>query len=307
MDNELSCALGDIQRFFQYILHFMESECKSFIDTTANKDLIVYYTATNPMGNKYIEHWKQVDKDATLKYYSFNSCLMMIHKDFNSKVLKRFVDTPCGPEKVTLFKLSTMYMKPGLVVDPNVVPNISPDVLKEDNISSYIVVSDMKKSVNMIMMANTSYRRSNLYLSLFLSFLIAEEQNEQFDLYSTLVYNIGTHYLKSDEIYVLNTVKYKVVIGSSEVNKKNVDLVWFPHDEICQVKPRFHLDSKRFLFHIRDSRLYVWSKNGLPWTDELVVDIVFWANETLYTLSEKVNHCEYQVKKGDLVLLHREC
>jgi hypothetical protein len=295
MGNEFAYALTDIQRFIHFVVILFEREFRSITDSVLGNELLIHYTASKPMSKKYVEFWKTVEKDTSLQYYSYNECLLMIQNHFNSKLFKFFKKIGPGWRKVLMFKLITMYIKTGIVIDPNVMPNVSPDVLKKNGISSYIAISEKHSYVNMMLMANTSSRRSVLFLTLLLSYLISDQ--EMFDLYSTLAYNIGTIRLESDETYQLNEVKYQVFVGKCNCGEKKIDLMWFPDDEIYEVNGRTVSDSEHFSFYIRDSHLYIVSKDGKPWDHNVTVDIVFFANEVLYTLSEDVNDETYEVKK----------
>lgn len=302
MEIDFAYALNDLRRFIQFVMIFVEREVRSLTDSVLGVELLVHYTAPKPMTQKYMDYWKTVDKDASLQYYSYNDCLLLIRDNFNPKSLKLFETIRPGWKKVLMFKLIMMYMKTGFVVDPNVVPTVSPDVLNNGGISTYIAVSEKESYVNMMMMANVSSRRSVLFLTLLLAFLIAEEG--AFDLYSTLAYNIGTFRLESDETYSLEEVKYQVSVGSSCSGEKVVDLVWFPDDEIYEIRARTGADDARLSFYIHDCRLYAKSKDGKGWDDDAVgVDIVFFAREVLYTLSEEVDDATYEVKKDEMVLL----
>lgn len=304
MDLDIAFILNDIQRFLYFIRVYVEREFRAVANVVTGGDLLVHYTASRPMTEKYLELWKGVEKDTGLQYYSYNDCLLMIRDQFNPNVLQMFENVHPGWKKVLLFKLITMYMKTGIVIDPNVIPKVSPDMLKREGIHTYITVSETNSQLNMMMMASTSSRRSLLFLTLLLAYLIADK--EHFDLYSILAYNIGTFRLKSDETYELKEVKYRVVVGCSKKAEKDVDLIWFPYDEIYDIRPCGVSDMERFRFYICDNRLHTISKDGKGWQHSLSVDITFMAYEVLYTLSEEITNTEYRVKKDELVLLYHD-
>lgn len=304
MTNDIKYALIDFQRFIQFIMIYLEREFRMWTTSLTNQETLVHYTASKPMPKDAMDRWKEVEKDVRLTYYSYDDCLLMIHSHFNPKVLKSFETIFPGWKKVLMFKLIVMYMKTGIVIDPNVVPEVSPDFLKEESISSYIVVSEQNEYVNMMMMANMSSRHSTLFLSLLLAYLIADD--DVFDLYSTLCYNIGTLRVEGDERYHLEQVKYQVVVGDSKRAEKMVDLVWFPDDELYEVKAKTVVDGDAFTFYIRDSKLCAASRDGKGWEHHLVVDIYFQTNEMLYTLVEDMGNNRFDIKKDDVLLIHHE-
>lgn len=309
MEFEIQYALSDVQRFIHFLTVYMRREFYSIKNSIIGRELLIYYTGLNPMSDIYLDKWKEMD--CNINYYSVNHCALMLKNNFNSRLEKLFDSKRIpGIKKVLMFKLSIMYIKMGVVIDPNLIPYISPNNLKDDEISSYIVISTECR-LNVMMMANTSTRQSLLFLTLFLAYIYAIgqgaetiEDDARF-LYEKLAYSISTHCLIPNTMYHVDEVKYTVTVPCSNSHSKMVDLVWFPIDQIYRIEPQRLRDKKRFEFNIDENMLCVRENNSQGWEYSFHVDIIFEANETLCTLVEELtDRTKYKIKKDEIALVH---
>lgn len=316
MDRQIILAFTDIQKLLKIILKFLENEYCTLIDKIFGKDFLVYYTYTREITDKYKHYWEE--QNNKIHYYSYEHCELMIQKHFNKNMYKTFTSLQNAGKKVLIFKLIMMYLNKGVVVDPNIVPNVSLDSLKQlGMITSYIAFSK-DKSINLMMMANTSTRRSIVFLVLLLAYIYEHKRGNFYTsddskfLYDTLAYGIGTtEFLIEDNHQIIDCIKYKVSVPHSycsEVYKRycaEVDLVWFPNDEIVEFEP--HNRNQTFYFRIVDSKLIVESRE--MWNKPFYVDIIFTSlePETIYPLCEEIDmvtNSKYNIKKGADILVH---
>jgi hypothetical protein len=266
---------------------------------TLGSNAVIYYTALSPISSEIEKKW---NTDLKLRFFPYHDCLFLIQKNFNLNISTIFEQIQPGWKKVLLFKLSIMYLKTGIVVDPNVYPLVAPETLYEGGITTYMTVSNEMR-VNMMMMANFSQRKSMLFLSLLLSYVL---NPENFDLYSALSYNIGTLKVKAGRRYEIEEVKCAILVGKSSYREKSVTLLWFPIDELHDIRCQLTIHRDEFKFRIQGNTLYVTHKSGGGWEHDLVVDIVLYTNEVLYTLTERVAADKYEIVKDDKVVFIRQ-
>lgn len=305
MEQEINLALYDMHRFVNFILIYLKREMSNIKNSVFARDLFVYYTFHRRLSESALAKWEKVDD--ILRFYSPQDSVLMIQNQCNSRLNATFRGL-VGAQKALMFKLLMMYINTGVVVDPNVFPKVSLRTLKSVDPTVYISLSKTNE-INVMMMANTSNRRSLLFLTLFLAFVLEIKKdtviNECSFLYEKLTYSIGTNVLQCNDSRQVKEVRYKIQVDPSRTNTKSIDLVWFPDDEIYHIEPHIIKCDERmqYCFEIDDSKLIVTSSK--PWTTTFYVDIVFRTDEVLYALCEEVQEStQYYIKRDEEVLVH---
>ena len=255
-----------------------------------NKTIYMTYKTTPPY---YVfKRWKILNPEYNIEFSLDNPCYDFIKKHFNTYIAILFIQIREGMYKADLWRLCKLYINSGVYSDIDIVPYLNLNTLDKD-ITFYSCLATDTSAVFQAFIANFSKPKNPLLLLFLISFLVNEPYKIKhcsygpcIDMMNVLKYNLNTQSISADKIYDVEQVKLKINIGNSELNIKSINLFYFPHDIVYDIKLNEKTD-KLFDFNIRENILKVTrvDKNE-GWEENLSCDICISSKERIYLFKE---------------------
>jgi hypothetical protein len=259
-------------------------------NTQINKTIYMTYKTTPPY---YVfNRWKVLNPDYNIEFSLDKQCYDFIKTNFNEYTAILFSKIPQGMHKADLWRLCKLYIHSGVYSDIDIVPYLNLNTLDKD-ITFYSCLATDTSAVFQAFIANFSKPKNPLLLLFLISFLVNESFKVKncsygpcIDMMNVLKYNLNTDTICADKVYDIEQVKLKINVGSSKLNNKSINLYYFPHDVIYEIKLNEKTD-KLFDFNITENILRVTriDKNE-GWEENLSCDICISSKERIYLFRE---------------------
>jgi mannosyltransferase OCH1-like enzyme len=255
-----------------------------------NKTIYMTYKTIPPY---YVfNRWKVLNPDYNIELSLDKQCYDFMKTHFNEYVANLFNKIPQGMHKADLWRLCKLFIHSGVYSDIDLVPYLNLNTLDKD-ITFYSCLATNTSAVFQAFIVNFSKPKNPLLLLFLISFLVNEPYKIKYcsygpciDMMNVLKYNLNTDNICADKVYDIEQVKLKINIGSSQSNNKSVNLYYFPHDVIYEIKLNDETD-KLFNFNITENILKATRIDKTEgWEENLSCDICISSKERIYLFKE---------------------
>jgi hypothetical protein len=249
----------------------------------------IYMTYHKKVPDFVFHRWKTLNPEYSIDFSLDEDCIQFLRTHFNDSVAHLFIQIPKGMYKADLWRLCKLYIHGGVYADVDLIPYLNIDTVDKE-VTFFSCLALDGRSIFQAFMLNPK-PKSPILLQCLISFLTNHPytylNGPTFDMYNCLAYSFRERLLP-DKIYKTDKVRISIVIGKSETNTKEVDLVWFP-----DVAHTFRLHGSHypdtFVFMIKHNKLFVRridSNSG--WGHSHSVDICIDCSETLLLCKEEL-------------------
>jgi hypothetical protein len=261
---------------------------------TNNSDLVnktIYMTYKKNVPDIVFTRWKVLNKEYKFDLSFDNDCIRFLEQNFNDYIANLFSKIPQGMYKADLWRLCKLYIYGGVYADIDLVPYLDIDKLDKD-VTFYSCLALDNNSIFQAFMIN--YKpKSPLILQFLISFLLNSPYNYSngptYDMYNCISHNLNNIKIGSDKKYNFEEVKILVNIGTSETNKKNIDLYFFPEDINYNIKLIENPNNDIFNFIIENNILIIEKiDENTGWEYNHSINICIESNETIFLFKENI-------------------
>jgi hypothetical protein len=251
----------------------------------------IYMTYKNNIPQFVLDRWTQLNTDYEINFSLDDDCINFLQEHFNDYIVNLFKTIPIGMYKADLWRLCILYVYGGVYADVDLVPYLNIDEL-DKNITFYSCMNIHNNSIFQAFIINFSKPKNNLMFIFLLSFLLNNPYNYHLgptiDMYNCIKYNLNMINVESEKTYNINEVKVNVIIGSSIINNKNINLHYFPEDieYIIILKENTHNDTFEFLIKNNILNVKRVDIDG-GWEHNHSIDIVIKSIENIHLFKEE--------------------
>lgn len=255
-----------------------------------NKTIYMTYKKNIPL--KVKNRWLNLNIDYKIDFSLDDDCINFLNKNFNSEISSLFRSIPKGMYKADLWRLCKLYINSGVYADVDLVPYFNINNL-DQSITFYSCISIFRMSIFQALMINFSKPKNPLFILLLLSFLINKAYQKDpsgptFDMYSCIKYMLNVDRIIPDHKYIIDKIKLKIKIGSSQSNIKKINLFFFPNDIKYQINLHKNQYNDKFKFEINDNYLIIKRLDtDTGWDYNHSIDIVINSQTSFYFFKEK--------------------
>jgi hypothetical protein len=273
----------------------------------------IYMTYKKNIPEIVFNRWKENNNEYNIDFSLDNDCIDFLKENFNDYIAELFIKLNYGPNKSDLWRLCKLYVYGGVYADVDLVPYINIDTLDKD-VTFYSCLSINKHSIFQAFMIHFK-PRSNLILH----FLISILHNKPFggglptyDMYNCIHYNLNEIDILPDTKYNIDQIKILINIGSSDQQKKKINLYYFPNDIYYEIKVNKNNYKDTFNFSILNNYLFITrTDQNTGWGHNHYITIFIKSKEVLYFFKENIGEnnnwiTSFVTYKGNKILDSRD-
>ena len=257
----------------------------------------IYFTYKKKVPPYVFNRWKKLNPSYTIDFSLDTDCIDFLNTHFTSDIANLFKMIPKGMYKADLWRICKLYIHGGVYADVDLVPYLSIDETIKNNYTFYSCLSSAKNAIFQAFIITLP--KNPLFLQFIHSFIKNKpwtyENGPCHDMYNCIKSNLNLYNkFNSDTLYIFDTIKIPIAIGSSKTNIKEINLYNFSqeHDYTCIS------NNSNLSFEIRNNKLII-KKDDLTnesgWSDNISVDICINSKQSIYLFEE------HSLKKKDIV------
>uniref|UniRef100_A0A6C0II82 Alpha 1,4-glycosyltransferase domain-containing protein n=1 Tax=viral metagenome TaxID=1070528 RepID=A0A6C0II82_9ZZZZ len=269
---------------------------------------VIYFTYKTIPPVYVFKRWKALNPTYSIDLSLDADCIDFLTQHFTKDIAELFQIIPKGMYKADLWRLCKLYISGGVYADIDLVPYVSVETLIINNYTFYSCLDTGKNGIFQAFMITPP--RNPLLLSFIQSFFQKKPwtyfNGPTYDMYNCIKYNLNNINLSADTLYLLDTVRVTIHVGTSITNIKYINLYNFDKSH----EYTFVSSHNNYCFEIRENMLIVkqiHQENTNCWTDDISVDIFIKTKQAIYLFKEQFYIGKYIVTfKGKQIFDSRD-